>query len=148
MDSHNIRRYVDTHGHVRNEGDVQVGVASPYPVSYRSIVPKARECTNLLVPVCLSATHIAMARGCGGGAVLSGYGGRREVAAGIIAVLDLAVFNRAKSGALIVDPSDNLALEVLLDAFDLANRVGRFSGEALVGDGAVDHPSGNVVIGR
>ena len=59
MDSHNIRRYVDAHGHVRNEGDVQVGVASPYPVSYRSIVPKARECTNLLVPVCLSATHIA-----------------------------------------------------------------------------------------
>ena len=59
MDSHNIRRYVDSQGHVRNEGDVQVGVPSPYPVSYRSIVPKARECTNLLVPVCLSATHIA-----------------------------------------------------------------------------------------
>jgi hypothetical protein len=59
MDSHNIRRYVDAQGHVRNEGDVQVGGFSPYPVSYRSIVPKASQCTNLLVPVCLSATHIS-----------------------------------------------------------------------------------------
>ena len=46
-------------GHVRNEGDVEVAVAGPYPVSYRSIVPKAAECANLLVPVCLSASHIA-----------------------------------------------------------------------------------------
>ena len=59
MDSHNTQRYVDAQGHARNEGDVQVGVAGPYPVSYRSIVPKAAECTNLLVPVCLSASHIA-----------------------------------------------------------------------------------------
>jgi len=33
--------------------------AVPIPVSYRSIRPKATECTNLLVPVCLSASHIA-----------------------------------------------------------------------------------------
>ena len=59
MDSHNVQRYVDADGHVRNEGDVQVGGFSPYPISYRSIVPKANECSNLLVPVCLSASHIA-----------------------------------------------------------------------------------------
>ena len=59
MDSHNVQRYVDSDGHARNEGDVQVGGFSPYPISYRSIVPKAAECTNLLVPVCLSASHIA-----------------------------------------------------------------------------------------
>ena len=59
MDSHNQQRYVDANGHVRNEGDVQVGGFSPYPISYRSIIPKQTECANLLVPVCLSASHIA-----------------------------------------------------------------------------------------
>ncbi len=59
MDSHNQQRYVDDEGHVRNEGDVQVGGFSPYPISYRSIIPKRKECSNLLVPVCLSASHIA-----------------------------------------------------------------------------------------
>jgi hypothetical protein len=59
MDSHNVQRYVDESGHVRNEGDVQVGGFSPYPISYRAIVPKRAECANLLVPVCLSASHIA-----------------------------------------------------------------------------------------
>ncbi len=59
MDSHNVQRYVTKDGAVLNEGDVQVGVAGPYPISYRSLVPKATECTNLFVPVCLSASHIA-----------------------------------------------------------------------------------------
>ena len=59
MDSHNIQRYVDAEGHVRNEGDVQVGGFPPYAISYRTIVPTESECTNLFVPVCLSATHIS-----------------------------------------------------------------------------------------
>ncbi len=59
MDSHNTQRYVNANGKVRNEGDVQIGVSGPYPISYRSIVPKAGECTNLLVPWCLSASHIS-----------------------------------------------------------------------------------------
>jgi hypothetical protein len=58
MDSHHCQRHVDKDGFVRNEGDVQVGVR-PYPVSFRSIRPKAEQCTNLLVPVCLSASHIS-----------------------------------------------------------------------------------------
>ncbi|MHA3772677.1 FAD-dependent oxidoreductase [Verrucomicrobiota bacterium sgz303538] len=58
MDSHNTQRHVKS-GVVKNEGDVQTGVPKPYPVSYRSIVPKASECPNLLVPWCLSASHIA-----------------------------------------------------------------------------------------
>lgn len=59
MDSHMVQRYVDANGYVQNEGNVAAGVANPYPISYRSIVPKRNECNNLLVPVCLSATHIA-----------------------------------------------------------------------------------------
>jgi hypothetical protein len=58
MDSHNCQRYATADGMVRNEGDVQVGV-KPYPISYRSICPKQSECDNLLVPVCLSSSHIA-----------------------------------------------------------------------------------------
>jgi FAD dependent oxidoreductase len=58
MDSHNCQRVI-VNGMVKNEGDVQIGGFPPYPISYRSIVPKKSECTNLLVPVCLSASHIA-----------------------------------------------------------------------------------------
>lgn len=59
MDSHHVQRYVTEEGFVKNEGDVQVGGFGPYPIDYRSIIPKKEECTNLFVPVCLSATHIA-----------------------------------------------------------------------------------------
>jgi hypothetical protein len=58
MDSHNCQRIV-RNGHAENEGDVQVGGFPPYPIAYRSIAPKQSECENLLVPICLSATHIA-----------------------------------------------------------------------------------------
>jgi len=58
MDSHNVQRYVKD-GAAVNEGDVEVPVARPYPISYLAIVPKARECENLLVPVCVASSHIA-----------------------------------------------------------------------------------------
>jgi FAD dependent oxidoreductase len=57
MDSHNCNRVV-VEGFVKNEGDVQVSTP-PYAISYRAIVPRARECKNLLVPVCLASSHIA-----------------------------------------------------------------------------------------
>ena len=59
MDSHNVQRYVGQDGFAKNEGDVQVGGFPPYPIAYESIIPKQMECDNLLVPICLSATHIA-----------------------------------------------------------------------------------------
>lgn len=59
MDSHNVQRYVDKNGHARNEGDIQINPGGPYPISYEALVPKASECTNLLVPICLSSSHIA-----------------------------------------------------------------------------------------
>ncbi len=58
MDSHHVQRYVTSEGFVKNEGNVQASVKGPYPISYRSIVPKQKECKNLLVPVCLSSSHI------------------------------------------------------------------------------------------
>lgn len=59
MDSHHVQRHVTKEGWVKNEGDVQVGGFKPYPIDYRSIIPKKSECTNLLVPVCLSSSHMA-----------------------------------------------------------------------------------------
>ena len=58
MDSHNCRRIVEN-GFARNEGDVQVAPGKPYPISLRALVPKEKECENLVVPICLSASHIA-----------------------------------------------------------------------------------------
>ena len=59
MDSHHTQRYVNAEGMVKNEGNVEARVKQPYPISYRSIIPRKEECSNLLVPVCLSASHIA-----------------------------------------------------------------------------------------
>lgn len=62
MDSHNCQRIViEKNGvpMVKNEGNVERGVKAPFPISYRSITPKRDECTNLLVPCALSASHIA-----------------------------------------------------------------------------------------
>ncbi len=59
MDSHNVQRYVDANGFVQNEGNVEAHGFDPYPISYKSLTPKKEECENLIVPVCLSSTHIA-----------------------------------------------------------------------------------------
>jgi len=59
MDSHMVQRYVDHNGYVKNEGNVEAHVQAPYPISYRSIIPKRGEIENLTVPVCVSSTHIA-----------------------------------------------------------------------------------------
>lgn len=59
MDSHHTQRYLNAEGFVKNEGNVEARVKEPYPISYRSIIPKKTECPNLLVPICVSASHIA-----------------------------------------------------------------------------------------
>ncbi len=59
MDSHNVQRYITPEGFVQNEGDIGVKPPEPYAISYGSIVPKKKECTNLMVPVCVSSSHIA-----------------------------------------------------------------------------------------
>ena len=59
MDSHNVQRYITPEGYVQNEGDIGVAPPAPYSISYGSIIPKKEECINLLVPVCVSSSHIA-----------------------------------------------------------------------------------------
>ena len=59
MDSHNVQRYITPEGHVQNEGDIGVGTQGPYRIAYGSLIPKRADCENLLVPVCVSSSHIA-----------------------------------------------------------------------------------------
>lgn len=59
LDAHNAQRYVKKDGFVQNEGDIGVDIKAPYKVAYGAILPHQQECSNLLVPVCVSASHIA-----------------------------------------------------------------------------------------
>jgi hypothetical protein len=59
IDSHNVQRYITAEGYVQNEGDIGVSAGGPYAIAYGSLVPKREQCENLLVPVCLSSSHIA-----------------------------------------------------------------------------------------
>ena len=59
LDSHNAQRYVKADGYVQNEGDIGVHPDRPYSIAYGSILPKIKECQNLLVPICVSSSHIA-----------------------------------------------------------------------------------------
>ena len=59
MDSHNVQRYLDENGFVRNEGDIQVNPGGPYPIDYGAIIPKRSDCENLLVICAVSSSHIA-----------------------------------------------------------------------------------------
>jgi len=60
LDSHNVQRYIKPDGFVQNEGDIGVSPKNgPYKIAYGALVPKKEECTNLLVPVCVSSSHIA-----------------------------------------------------------------------------------------
>ena len=59
IDSHNVQRYITPEGFVQNEGDIGVSTGCPYAIAYGSLVPKRGACGNLLVPVAVSASHIA-----------------------------------------------------------------------------------------
>ena len=69
MDSHNVRRYVGADGFAYNEGNIEDYSANPpgkpykrfkpFSVGYGAITPKRADCVNLLVPVCLSSSHMA-----------------------------------------------------------------------------------------
>jgi FAD dependent oxidoreductase len=57
IDSHNCQRIVQD-GKLTNEGDIEVD-DKPHSVGYGALIPRLDDCDNLLVPVCLSATHVA-----------------------------------------------------------------------------------------
>lgn len=58
LDCHMVSRVVGTDGKLYDEGSVFVAT-TPYPIAYQAILPKKAECSNLLVPICLSASHVA-----------------------------------------------------------------------------------------
>ena len=58
IDAHHVTRYAVDQDHYINEGRIwQEGVR--FDIPYRAITPKAKECENLLVPVCASASAVA-----------------------------------------------------------------------------------------
>jgi hypothetical protein len=59
LDSHNTQRYIKSDGFVENEGDIELSAKKPYMIDLGSIMPLRAECQNLLVPVCISSSHIA-----------------------------------------------------------------------------------------
>jgi len=59
IDSHNVQRYITPEGFVQNEGDIAVPTKGPYKIALGSILPKREQIQNLVVPVCVSSTHIA-----------------------------------------------------------------------------------------
>lgn len=59
IDSHNVQRYITPEGVVQNEGDIGVSTKGPYQIAYGSLLPRAGQADNLLVPVCVSSSHIA-----------------------------------------------------------------------------------------
>lgn len=59
IDSHNVQRYITPEGHAQNEGDIGVPTKGPYEIAYGALVPKRDSVANLLVPVCVSSSHIA-----------------------------------------------------------------------------------------
>ena len=59
IDSHNVQRYITAEGYVQNEGDIGVSTNGPYQIAYGSLAPKRGQAANLLVPVCVSSSHIA-----------------------------------------------------------------------------------------
>ncbi len=59
LDSHVVSHAIAASGKLVVEGNFWVSPSSTYAVSYRAIVPSEKECNNLLVPVCLSASHSA-----------------------------------------------------------------------------------------
>jgi hypothetical protein len=59
IDSHNVQRYITPEGFVQNEGDIGVSAEGPYQISFGSLLPKRGQSDNILVPVCVSSSHIA-----------------------------------------------------------------------------------------
>lgn len=58
-DLHSARRIIKD-GYAYNEGYVFGGNTwRPFGISYRALVPKRNECTNLLTPTCPSSSHVA-----------------------------------------------------------------------------------------
>lgn len=62
VDIYPCRMVVLEDGTLATEGETwELLSPGPYPISYRALTPREEECSNLLVSVCISASHVACA---------------------------------------------------------------------------------------
>lgn len=113
VDSHYVSRWIDGSGSLKVEGSFgSPSMRVNYAVPYRILTPKRAEASNLLVPVTISASHVAqsslrmepqymmMGEAAGAAAVLAGAGAVQDVHAPTLQSRLLA------AGAVLSDPGD------------------------------------------
>ena len=59
IDCHHVQRIARDDQHFRNEGRIWKELTEPYAVPYRALVPRVEQCSNLIVPGCVSSSHVA-----------------------------------------------------------------------------------------
>ena len=54
-----ISRFPELRGETYNEGYLSIPVL-PYQIPYRSLIPRFEDCSNLIVPVCISSSNLSL----------------------------------------------------------------------------------------
>ncbi|MEX2579895.1 MAG: FAD-dependent oxidoreductase [Verrucomicrobiales bacterium] len=131
IDSHNVQRYITPEGHVQNEGDIGVSTRGPYQIAYGSLVPREEQCTNLLVPVAVSASHIA-------------YGSIR-----MEPVFMILGQSAATAAALAIDrslPVQKVPYEALRERLETDGQILEYDGPVAGGKGTPAHELEGIVV--
>jgi hypothetical protein len=114
MDAHQVSRWISSDAKLLVEGFLGPAETRRWAIPYRSLIPRANEATNLLVPVGASATHVAytslrmepqymiMGQAAGTAAAMAAAG---NITVQSVPIADLQARLRA-TGAVLDDPGD------------------------------------------